>query len=151
MRWSDGITASVNMNLSKLRDSREWGAWRAAVHGVTKCLTQLSNWKIATNMWLSSWLSGKEHTYQCRRHKFDPWVGKIPWRRKWQPTSVSLPRNSGGQRSLAGSSPQRGTQLSTQTIRLESFCKTMLIGMSHSFPFLLSCYSDLVCFHLVFF
>ena len=33
---------------------------------------------------------------------FDPWVGKIPWRRKWQPTRVFLPGNSRGQRSLAG-------------------------------------------------
>ena len=28
------------------------------------------------------WLSGKEPAYQCRRHEFNPWVGKIPWRRK---------------------------------------------------------------------
>ena len=35
--------------------------------------------------------SGKEHTCQGRRHKFDAWIGKIPWRRKWQPTPVSLP------------------------------------------------------------
>ena len=33
---------------------------------------------------------------------FDPWVGKIPWRRAWQPTSVSFPGESHGQRSLAG-------------------------------------------------
>ena len=32
---------------------------------------------------------------------FDPWVGKIPWKRAWQPTSVSLPGESHGQRSLA--------------------------------------------------
>ena len=37
------------------------------------------------------WLSGKESTCQCRRCGLDPWVGKIPWRRKWQPTSVLLP------------------------------------------------------------
>ena len=36
---------------------------------------------------------------------FDPWVGKNPWRRAWQPTSVFLPRESLGQRSLAGYSP----------------------------------------------
>jgi len=30
----------------------------------------------------------KEHTCQCRRHGFDLWVGKIPWRRTWQPTPV---------------------------------------------------------------
>ena len=38
--------------------------------------------------------NGEECTCQCRRHKrrgFDPWVGKIPWRRAWQPTSVFLP------------------------------------------------------------
>ena len=39
------------------------------------------------------------------RPGFDPWVGKIPWRRKWQPTQVFLPRESHGQRSLAGYSP----------------------------------------------
>ena len=36
---------------------------------------------------------------------FDPWVGKIPWRRAWQPTPVFLPRKSYGQRSLVGYSP----------------------------------------------
>ena len=36
-------------------------------------------------------LSGKESACQCRRHGFDPWVGKILWRRKWQPTPVFLP------------------------------------------------------------
>ena len=42
---------------------------------------------------------------QCRRHKrhrFNPWVGKIPWRRAWQPTPVFLPGEFHGQRSLAG-------------------------------------------------
>ena len=40
-----------------------------------------------------------------RRHGFDPWVGKIPWRRAWQPTAVFLPGESHRQRSLAGYSP----------------------------------------------
>ena len=39
-----------------------------------------------------------------QRPGFDPWV-KIPWRRKWQPTLVLMPRESHGQRSLEGSSP----------------------------------------------
>ena len=51
---------------------------------------------------LSWWLSGKESTCQSRRHEFDPWVGKIPWRRRWQPIPVFLPGESHGQRSLAG-------------------------------------------------
>ena len=51
------------------------------------------------------WLSGKESPCQCRRCWFDPWVGKIPWRRKWQPTPVFLPGESHGQRSLERCSP----------------------------------------------
>ena len=58
--------------------------------------------------------SHKEPICQCRRHKrpgFDPWVGKIPWRRKWKPTSVFLPGKSHEQRSLAGYRPQDCTEL----------------------------------------
>ena len=54
---------------------------------------------------LPRWLSGKESAYQCRRRRFDPWIGKIPWRRKLYPTPVFLPGQSHGQRSLAGYSP----------------------------------------------
>ena len=48
---------------------------------------------------------GKESACQCRkckRHGFNPWVGKIPWRRKWQPAPVFLPGELHGQRCLAG-------------------------------------------------
>ena len=51
------------------------------------------------------WLSGKEPACQSRRHEFDPWVGKILWRRKWQPTPVLLPGKSHGWRSMVGYSP----------------------------------------------
>ena len=40
-----------------------------------------------------------------RRRKFDPWVGDIPWGRKWQPTPVFLPGKSHGKRSLVGYRP----------------------------------------------
>ena len=50
---------------------------------------------------------------------FDPWVGKIPWRRKWQPTSVFLPGEFHGPRSLVGYSP-RGLKESDTTERLHS-------------------------------
>ena len=55
-----------------------------------------------------TWLSGEEPTWPCRRHKrlgFDPWVGKIPWRRKWQPAPVFFPGKLRGQRSLQGYGP----------------------------------------------
>ena len=39
---------------------------------------------------------------QSRRFRFDLWVGKIPWRKKWQQTPVFLPGKSQGQRSLVG-------------------------------------------------
>ena len=49
---------------------------------------------------------GKEPTCQCRRLGFDPWVGKIPWRRARQLIAVFLPREFHGQRSLVDYSPQ---------------------------------------------
>ena len=54
---------------------------------------------------LSRWFSGKESACQCRRHRFGPWVEKIPWRRKWPPTPVFLLGESHGQRSLVKYSP----------------------------------------------
>ena len=66
-----------------------------------------TQWKSRSN-WvygLPWWLSGKESTCQCRRCGFDPWVGEVPWRRKWQPNPVFLPGKFHGQRNLAGHSP----------------------------------------------
>ena len=59
------------------------------------------------------WLSGKESICQCRRHRFDPWVETVPWRRKWQSTSVFLPGESREQRSLADYSPWGHKELDT--------------------------------------
>ena len=59
-------------------------------------------------MGLPRWRSGKESACQYRRyrrHGFDAWVGKIPWRRKWQLTPVFLPGKFHGQRSLVDYSP----------------------------------------------
>ena len=51
-------------------------------------------------------LNSKESACNAGDPRFNPWVGKIPWRRQWQPTPVLLPGESHGQRSLVGySSP----------------------------------------------
>ena len=67
---------------------------------------QFNNSENVQNTRHSGHTSGKEPAYrQCRRLKrrgFDPWVGKIPLRRKWQPTPVFLPGESHEQRSLVG-------------------------------------------------
>ena len=59
-------------------------------------------------VWLPRWLKDKDSTCQCRRHRrceFNPWVGKIPRRKKWQPTPVFLPEKFHGRRSLVSYSP----------------------------------------------
>ena len=60
---------------------------------------------------------GKASCLQSRRAGFDPWVGKILWRRKWQPTPVLLPGKSHGWRSVVGYSPW-GRKQSDTTERL---------------------------------
>ena len=77
------------------------------------------------------WLSGKESACQCRlRHRFDLWVGKIPWRKKIAIYSSILVGKSHGQRILLGYNPQgckesdttEATQLSTSTYLLNCHC-----------------------------
>ena len=56
---------------------------------------------------------GKASRLQCGRPGFDPWVRKILWRRKWQPTLVLLPGKSHGERSMVGYSPPDGKESDT--------------------------------------
>ena len=65
----------------------------------------------------------KEYTWQCRgckRYGFIPWVRKILWNRKWQPTPVFLPGKLHGQRSLVGYNPW-GCKESDRTVQLSIY------------------------------
>src|SRR5574337_262454 len=78
----------------------------------------------AVYRYIPKWCSGKESAFQCRRCKrvgFNPWVGKIPWRRKWQPTPVFLPGKFHEQRSLAGRLPSTGSQKSDSLAKFIDF------------------------------
>ena len=75
------------------RDSTEWSELLQPLH-------LISGWAET-----GRWLRQEGICLQCRRLEFDPWVGKIPRRRECQPTSVSLPREFHGQRSLVDYSP----------------------------------------------
>jgi len=70
------------------------------------CILLSSNNILVSIIWgFSSGSVVKNILANCRRCGFDSWVGKTPWRRKWQPTPVFLPGKSQRQRSLAGYSP----------------------------------------------
>ena len=92
------VKCSRSFNNGETKAGSTWWIWKNAVEfGV--------NLDGGTgNPGLPRERSSQESTSQCRRlkrHSFHPWVRKIPWSRKWQPTPVFLPGESHGQRSLA--------------------------------------------------
>ena len=98
---------------------------------------------------------------QCRglrSYQFDPWVRKIPWRRKWQPTLGLLPGEFHGQRSLEGPSPQGSQRVGHDMQVLEAsrvlkkmnpkrHTKTSVQSLSHvqifSIPWTAACQASL--------
>ena len=83
-----------------------------------------------------------------RRRRFDPWIRKIPWRSKWQPTSVCLPGKSHGQRSLVGYCPwgckRVGQNLATQQQQHPFSHLThilIFVVLSMTYPFTFMVYS----------
>ena len=87
--------------------------------------------------WASLVVPSVKHLPAMRRPGFDPWVGKILWRRKWQPTPVLLPGKPHGWRSMVGYSPW-GRKESDMTERLHFTSlhllrewKTLFIGRKH--------------------
>ena len=93
----------------------EWGAIAFSAYSVTKSEFKLRPlipsplpFECFIGFPIKQWCSGNEASCQCRRHKrlvFNPWVGKIPWNRKWNPLQYSWLENWMEQRSLAGYSP----------------------------------------------
>ena len=83
--------------------------------------------------------TGKEPACQCKEHKFNPWDGKVPWRRKWQPAPIFLSGKFNRQRSLAGCSPW-GHRESDMTEHAHIYC----IFFIHS-----SIDRHLGCFHVL--
>ena len=97
---------------------------------------------ICTHTWgFRDGASDKELTFQCRRCRicgFDPWVGKIPWSKKWQPTPVLLPGKSHGRRSLEACSPW-GRWGSDTTEWLQFHISLSCIGEGNGNPLQCSC------------
>ena len=73
--------------------------WRVLI-----CIPNFNNMTISLVAFRGTFLMG----IHCRgwRHGFNPWVRKIPWKRKWQPSPIFLPGKSHRQRSLVGYSPK---------------------------------------------
>ena len=73
--------------------------------GVWFIQTGITTYHRVRTLYFPGGSDSKSICLQCGRPGFDPWVRKIPWRRKWQPTPVLLPGESHGWRSLVGYSP----------------------------------------------
>ena len=84
------------LKVAKTLSSQQRSPAHRHEHASTPFSVALRYWKLKL---ASRWRNGKESTSQWRRlkrHSFDPWVGKIPWRRKQQPTPVFLPGKFNG-------------------------------------------------------
>ena len=90
---------ATHAKCSCLENPRDGGAWWAAVCGVAQSRTRLK-WLSSSSSRYFTWASLVTQTvknlpaYAGDQGSFHPWVGKIPWRRKWQPTPVFLPGES---------------------------------------------------------
>ena len=106
------------LQCSCLENPRDGGAWWAAVYGVAQSQTRLKRLSSSSSRALQGFPGGangsKEPVCKCRRHRrlrFDPWVGKIPWRKAWQPSPIFLPGETHGQLSVAGYGAQGHKEL----------------------------------------
>ena len=107
----DVICCTCNIRLLKMSENDLMHLFYIIIFDILQ-ESNASPWRKGTNppsLSRASQVSagGKEHVCQCQRHKrhgFDPWVRKVPWRREWLPIPVYLPGESHGQ-SLASYNP----------------------------------------------
>ena len=95
---------------------------------------------LSSYLGLPRWPSGETIWLWCRRRGLNPWVGKIPWSKAWQPTPVFLLGETQGQRSLADFSPwsliELDTTEATETLSFfSSFALFLLCLLNRSLPF----------------
>ena len=124
-----------------------WQGRGPRVQGMCKITesTRCASFKQWLGEAIPGWLRGKESARQCRRHRFNPWVQKIPWRRKWQPTPILLPGKSHGQRSLVGYSPW-----SCKESNMTEHTHTHRLIKNKHIQYVIECSLSLV-FHITFF
>ena len=109
--WQKGFAIPSHEFVVKHSFIRAWNMWKQrkllkvkVTYSVKKKEKSGQNIKVHGTRY--HWAEGcREGSYMWRLEYVLPWVWKIPWRRKWQPTPVFLPGKSHGQRSLAGYSP----------------------------------------------
>ena len=83
-----------------LENPMDGGAWQVTVHGVAKSQTRLSNFTF--HVCIQFFPGGLVVKNPPQYNGFDPWIRKIYWTWKWQPTPVLLTGKSHEQRSLVG-------------------------------------------------
>ena len=101
----EGVASHTHTHTPSCQNLRHYRVWMGKIFSIIDlsiqpllCIYTVSGPEIRLPWWLNS----KESAYQCGKYRFSSWVGKIPWRRKWQLTPVFLPGKSQRQRSLVG-------------------------------------------------
>ena len=85
----------VRLSLRKVLQPLTVQPGTARFKGLKQCVVSSSDFMLTIFQGRSPGGSeGRASVYQCGRPGFNPWVGKIPWRRKWQPTPALLPMHA---------------------------------------------------------